>query len=80
MFWYLDAVEEAFYFGQIDSTTKILRMSFSHNALQSADIIASGQNLIKSVADYLKIVITADSRRSVLFDMSENGLLSIKIY
>lgn len=48
------------------------------NALQSADRIATGQNLIKGVADNLKIVITADSGRVVLFDMSGNGLLTIK--
>ena len=65
MFWYLDAVEEAFCFGQIDSTTKILRTSFPRNALQSADGIASGQNLIKSVADDLKIVIMTDNGRAV---------------
>lgn len=41
-------------------------MSISHNALQSTDRIATGQNLIKSVADDLKIVITADSRRVVV--------------
>lgn len=76
-FWYLNAVEEAFRFGWIDSTTKILRMSFPSNALQSADRIATGQNLIKGVADDLKIVITADSGRAVLLDMSENGLLTI---
>lgn len=55
-------------------------MSFPSNALQSADRIATGQNLIKGVADDLKIVITADSGRAVLLDMSGNGSLSIKIY
>lgn len=62
-------------------------MSFSHNAFQSADKIATGQNLIKGVADDLKIVIAtdsgravADSGRAVLLDLSENGLLAIKIY
>ena len=79
MFWYLDAVEEAFCFGWIDSTTKMLRTSFSCNALQSADRIATVQNLIKSIADDLKIVIAtdsgravADSGRVVLLDMLEN--------
>lgn len=54
MFWYLNAVEEAFCFGGIDSTTKMLRTSFPHNALQSADIMATEQNLIKSVEEDLK--------------------------
>lgn len=53
-------------------------MSFPSNALQSADKIATGQNLIKSVADDLKIAIMADSGRAVLLDMSGNGLLTIK--
>lgn len=78
MFWYLNAVEEAFCFGGIDSTTKILRTSFPRNALQSADRIATVQNLIKSVADDLKIVIAVDRGRVVLFDISGNGLLAIK--
>ena len=46
---YNDALEEALCFGWIDSVTKMLRTSFSHNALQSADGIASGQNLIKTL-------------------------------
>ena len=58
----------------------MLRMSFSHNALQNADIIAIEQNLIRSVAEDLKNMITADSGRAVLLDISENGSLSIKIY
>ena len=46
---YNDAVEEALCFGWIDSTTETLRMSFPHNAFQSADRIATGQNLIKTL-------------------------------
>ena len=48
-FWYLDAVEETFCFGWIDSTTLALRTSFPSNALQSADRMATGQNLIKTL-------------------------------
>lgn len=53
-FWYLDAVEETFCFGWIDSTTQALRMSFPRNAFPSAARIATGQNLIKSVEEDLK--------------------------
>ena len=56
----------------------MLRTSFPRNAFPSAARIATGQNLIKSVAYDLKIVITADSGRAVLFDIYGNGLLSIK--
>lgn len=58
----------------------MLRTSFPSNALQSADRIATEQNLIKGAAEDLKIMITADSGRAVLLDMSGNGSLSIKIY